>query len=223
MFKLMVLVLLSSPFVFAEREIDRRCLNGDCVVLVMEGRRVLAHRVGELSGERWIGNFAEEAVTLVGPTEAPVLYATSPMGWRAVVSAFLPAEFDYDAPELRLRIFDAKGEQRTAVDDYNILGSFHIGRIFGTEREFLLMSTTGAHSYVVRTRVWLLPRDGAPFLALEVPGALKRIQTADSGQDAGVWINREMYDGIHAETKGAKQEFWVWNDSKRTLTVNQDR
>lgn len=199
------------------REIDRRCLQGDCVVLNIEGRQVVARRTGEFSGKRTVGTIAPDGRPFLPPTEAPLRFANSPGGWRVILAAFLPQDFDYNAPELRLRILDPRNGRQTVVDDYNVLGSFHIGPIFETGNEFLQVSTSGPHAYITRTRVWLLPPDGSPNLLLDVPGTLIRIQTQTGAQPAGLWIDRETYDGVHAETKGRKREFWRWDASNKTL------
>ena len=104
-------------------------------------------------------------------------------------------------------------------DNYNILGDFKAGKILHTDEEFALISSTGAHAYEVRTSVWLLPSSGPPRHVLDVPGLLTTVQL---GRSPGLFIDRQTYDGIHAETKGQVKEFWAWNPDQKAFTLKSD-
>jgi hypothetical protein len=210
------LVLLSSSVTFpcAGKEIDRRCLEGDCVILTVEHGVVFAESTGDYVSKREIAKINEAGIPFVPAAEAPIRYAKTDRGWVAVVSAFLPKEFDYTAPELRVYIFDPQRNLRTASDQYNFLGSFNVGGIFHTDAEFVEISTSGSHVYVARTAVWLLPATGPPSLLLDLPGMLRRIRRATPQSAAGLWIDIQTYDGVHAETKGWRPEFWTWSPAR---------
>jgi hypothetical protein len=108
-------------------------------------------------------------------------------------------------------------------DQYSFLGSLNVGKIFRTEDQLVQISTTGAHAYVVRTVVWWLREAGPPAVVLDVPGLLSHIESARQGQSGGLWINVQAYDGVHAETKGEKPEFWSWNVSRKMLVAEPRR
>jgi len=221
---LVLLAALSAPCGSFGREIDRRCLQGHCVILSIENGRVLARRTGgTFTGQTVVGTFAPAGTRFVPPSEAPILHSTMRSGWHVTVSAYLPEEFDYDAPELRVRILAPLGRQETVSDEYNLLGSFHIGSIFNTDSQFLQVCTTGARAYFARSRVWLLGQSGSPELLLDVPGWLAGIETPREGKPAGLWIDRDTYDGVNAETKGHKREFWIWEEGRKTFSLAADR
>ena len=54
---------------------------------------------------------------------------------------------------------------------------------------------------------------------LDTPGVVDRVQLKEDGEEAGLWISRETYDGVHAETKGKKLEFWIWAEDRKTLAL----
>jgi hypothetical protein len=95
-----------------------------------------------------------------------------------------------------------------------------MGDLLGTGNEFLLVMIQGEHTYVIRTLVWLLPdNSSSPILLLDVPGLVDNIPKAGPGIQAGIWIQRETYDGVNADTKGRKPEFWAWDEAQKTLTL----
>jgi hypothetical protein len=69
--------------------------------------------------------------------------------------------------------------------------------------------------------VWLLPNAGEPKLLLRAVGALRRFQPIGAGVTGvpGIWIDRETYDGVHAETRGRKLEFWLWDEHSKKLRL----
>ena len=203
-------------------ELDHRCLRADCVVLVVEKGVVFAKRTGEFSGKRKVAALDVRGIPYVSAAEAPIRYARTRTGWIAVVSAFLPSAFDFDAPELRLYIFNSQGSRVVASDNYNMLSSFHVGRLFFDDAELVQISSTGAHAYVVRTVVWLLPRKGPPKILLDVPGLVTHIECSNGSRPSGFWIDEETYDGFHAETKGHRSEFWIWDAQRRVLRLHPE-
>ncbi len=195
---------------------------GDCVSLIVEHGSVFTEHTGEFVGRREVAPLDRAGLRWVPANEAPIGYAKTGRGWVAVLSAFVPEEFDFDAPELRMYVFDPLGKRDLVSDNYNLLGSFNVGRIFPGDAEFVQISSTGAHSYVVLTRIWLLPPGGSPRLLVDVPGLLTGIQRPAQGQPAGFWIAVQTYDGVNAGTKGEKLEFWAWDPNLRTLTLVPD-
>jgi len=57
----------------------------------------------------------------------------------------------------------------------------------------------------------------AALTAANVNGALIRFQAASSRVPAGVWIDRETYDGVHGNTKGRQHTFWRWDPDTKIL------
>ena len=216
------LIVQMATLLCHSKELSRRCLQEDCVVLTVEGGKVFAERTGEFAGKREVANYDSKGASLVPKTEAPIRFSKTPGGWTAVVTAYLPEEFDFDAPELRLYLFDPGGKRAAMDDNYSLLGSFDAGRILNTEDEFALISSTGAHAYVVRTSAWFLPASGPPKHVLDVPGLLASTQESNAGPP-GLFIYRQTYDGIHAETKGEVKEFWIWNPDRKTFALKPDR
>ena len=206
------------------KQLDRKCDQGDCLALVVENGNVLGQRTGEFSpGKLEIGKYDPKGARLVSPKEAPIMYSKTQRGWVAVVAAYIPEDVLL-WPQLRLYIFDPQGHRTTVEDLYNRIGptarpNFRMGKLFNTNSEILQVSTDGEHSYVVRTLIWLLPENGTPKLLLDAPGLVDRIQQAAAGKQAGFSIQRETYDGVHAETKGQKREFWVWDEEQKTLRM----
>ena len=200
-------------------ELARRCLQGDCVRLILERGVVFAQRTGEFSGKREVGPYEARGNSLVPKSEAPIRYAKTPHGWTVVVTAFLPQEFDFNAPNLRLYLFDPRGRRVVVDENYNLLGSFAAGRILHTDGEFAQISSTGDHADMVRTSVWLLPVTGPPKHVLDVHGLLGSIQEPNAGAPPGLWIYLQTYDGMHPETKGEKRAFWVWKPAEQMFQV----
>ena len=200
------------------RELDRRCLKGDCVTLSVEGGRVFLDHTGEFADRREVGAYNAAGALLVPHSGAPIRYSKATGGDVIVVAAFLPRELDFNAPELRLYVFDSQGRQLSTDIGYTLLGSLCVGRIFRTQADFVVMSTTGAHSYVVRTTAWYLPpHGGQPRRVLEVVGLLTKVQVARGAEHAGLWIDRETYDGVNWKTKGQLPEFWAWDEPRGAM------
>jgi hypothetical protein len=189
-------------------------------VLRVEKGKVFAERTGEFGGKREVGSYNSRAAPLVPKAEAPIRFSKTHNGWTVVVTAYFPEEFDFDAPELRLYLFDPGGKRATVDDHYNLLGTLKAGKILSTGEEFALIDSTGGHAYVVRTSAWLLPTSGPPKHVLDVPGLLARIRNDDV---PGLFIDRETYNGVHAETKGRVKEFWAWNPDQKSFVLKPDR
>ncbi len=216
------LIVILAATLCHGKELNRICLQGDCVVLTEEAGKVSVERTGEFAQKREVGIYEPRAASLVPQTEAPIRFSKTQNGWTAVVTAYLPEQFDFDAPELRLYLFDPRGMRAAVDDNYNLLGTFQAGRILRTPDEFALISSTGAHAYVVRTSIWLLPPLGPPKHVMDVPG-LPAGTRESSATPPGLFIDRQTYDGIHAETKGQVKELWVWDRDKRTFTRKAEK
>ena len=122
---------------------------------------------------------------------------------------------------MRLRIFDSQGELQEKYDGNYVLDDIEAGNLFGTSDVVLSIQTNGMRSYIQDTVIWLLPDVGKPKQLLHAVGALRRFQPTGSGANGlpGVWIDRETYDGVHAQTRGRKFEFWQWNSVSKTLSL----
>jgi hypothetical protein len=223
-----VALLVFQPRLASAKIVDKKCVQGKlneyCLLLRVKNGKVFAESSGggDFPGKLEIGNFDSRGTSLVPSTEAPILYSRTDRGWVAVITAFVPPDFALWS-ELRLYIFDPQGKRAVTKDLYISLGrpnrpDFRMGKLFNTKSELLQVGTYGEHSYAVETFVWLLPEIGAPAQLIDVPGAVTRVQKAESGQDPGLWIDHETYDGVHSETKGFKAEFWVWNEQAKKLT-----
>jgi hypothetical protein len=92
-----------------------------------------------------------------------------------------------------------------------------LGRLFGGTDEVLVFTSNEEHAYNVQTEIWLLPEQGKPKLLAVVPGVFGEFVAASSEHKAGVWIDRETYDGVNSSTKGRALELWEWNGSGQTL------
>jgi len=202
------------------QQLDRKCFQSDCLTLAVEKGIVFGQHTGPQVGKLKIGEFDARGIGFVPTTEAPIQYSRTERGWVAVVAARVPKDFIL-WPELRLYLIDPAGHQRSQEDLYTLLHDFRVGRILNTRTELAEVSTVGDHSYVVRTLIWLLPEvNSRPKLLLHGEGLLNRIQPVTaSGREPGFWIDRETYDGIHAETKGWKPEFWAWDEDHKILTL----
>jgi len=219
-----VIVPFITGQLWGAKVVDRQCYQRDCLTLVIENGKVLGQRSGGFSpGNLELGKYDVRGASLVSAKEAPVLYSKTRRGWVGLVAAYIPEEALL-WPQLRLYIFDPQGHRTTTQDLYIRIGSeaqpnFRIGALFNTNSEFLQVSTDGEHSYVVRTLIWLLPDKGAPRLLLDEPSLVNRVQQSSAGRRGGIWTQRETYDGVHAETKGSKSEFWAWDEDQKALQL----
>ena len=210
------------PLLLMGTEIDKKCDRGDCMVLIVNNGDVQVQITGEYRAKRTVGRFDVAVRNYVPNREAPIKHMMTNNGWLVIVTVALPEAFDIAAPSLRLHMLNASTGRKLATDAYNTLNTLSAGELFGTRSNLVLISSTGEHSYVVQTRMWLVPTEGSPRLLLDVTGLVKSIQTTARGSTPGVWIERQNYDGIHSETKSKSSEFWVWSEDQQALVLRNN-
>lgn len=198
--------------------ISRICVDSDCRCLVLHNGEVRFRRkgTGALSVDRAIGPYLKQYQRLVASNELPIL-ERSYSGWRIIVSAALIEDED-NGPIMKFRFF---GPTHHLIGDYQgDLGvlNLRLGRLFGGESVIAAATTEGVHAYDNMAIVWLLPERGALETLLQKPGSVARIENAGpNGTRAGVWVNRQIYDGVHPETKREIHKFWQWRANERKL------
>jgi hypothetical protein len=164
-----------------------------------------------------IGRYVRSDQRLVPRSEAPIRDLRSRHGWRVVVSAFLNHEQGESA--LRLRFFDPSGALEMTYDVLSDLEQVDIGGLFGGSDEVFAITSDEEHAYNTRTEIWFLPNIGKPKTLLTLPGVYGRFSRAAAGKVPGVVVNRQTYDGLHADTKGTLEEFYVWSPEAKSLTL----
>lgn len=212
---LFVLILLPG-LVFAEaRQVNQFCFKKDvCQSLVVRKREV--HFVDPtLNRDLVLGRYVSADQPLVPQSEAPIRELRSDLGWRIVLSAFL--DHSEGRAKLRIRFFDPLGKLRGSSDAMMTLLDAKLGRLFGGTDEVLAFTSNEEHAYNVETEIWLLSEQGKPKLLVYVHGLLGEFVAASSEHKAGVWIDRDTYDGVNASTKGRARELWEWNGNEQTL------
>jgi len=196
-----------------DRQLDRFCLPSACESLVVREGQV--HFVDPaLKQDLVLGPYIRADQRFVPKNEAPIRELRSD-GWQIVASALL------DRPEgrvkLRIRFFDPHGVLRGSSDAMMDLVDAQLGHLFGGRDEILAFTSNEEHAYNVQTEVWLLRERGKPKLLVQVQGMLGEFVAGSSEHKAGVWIDRETYDGRDASTKGRARELWEWNSDQKTL------
>lgn len=184
----------------------------DCFVLGLENGKVFGELTGEIAARREIGNYDPRCKPFVPKTEAPIRCARTAAGWTAIVTAYIPEEFNLYAPRLRVYIFDPKGRRAVVSDNLSQLNSFRAGRILATTEEFVEISSMGGHVDDVRAHVWLLPTTGAPKEVLDEVGLVARDQAAVPDRPHGLWISENA-----ADTKEQRLRYWVWDGAAKML------
>ena len=164
-----------------------------------------------------LDRYVSVAQRFVPRTEAPIRDLRSPQGWRIVVSSFL--NHAEKSAMLRVRFFDPDSHLRGKADLAMALEDIEVGRLFGGSDEIVAVQSNEEHSYNSQTDIWLLARQGAPRRLLTINATISKFSTGSNGAPPGVAIHRQTYDGIHAETKGWAEEFWVWDSANKSLTV----
>jgi hypothetical protein len=164
-----------------------------------------------------MGHYVREDQPLVPETEAPIRDLRTHRGWRVVVSAFL--DHDDDGIGLRLRFFAPDGKLRETDDVLMGLEEVQIGSLFGGTDEIFAITSNEEHAYNAETRIWFLPESGSPAPLLSFRGELRGFTDSARGKTPGVAIARQMYDGVHAETKGTVQEIYLWKPETRDLSL----
>jgi len=165
-----------------------------------------------------IGKYIGASQRWVPGTEAPIRDMRSPSGWHIVVSSFLPHD-EGSSASLRIRFFGSDGKLRDTQEALMALEGTEVGYLFGGTDDIFVIQSNEEHSYNSMTSMWLLPTRGKPKELIESNLTFGKFSKSGQGSAPGVWISRQTYDGVHAETKGWVNEFWAWNAAEKTLTV----
>jgi hypothetical protein len=167
-----------------------------------------------------IGKYISAGQRFVPRTEAPIRDLRSPGGWHIVVSSFLQrAEF---SASLRVRFFGPDGKLRGTGDVLMALERIEVGHLFGGTEEILAIQSNEEHSYNSMSGMWLLPQRGEPRQLIDINATLGKFSRGGNKLPPGAWIRRQTYDGVHAETKGWVNEFWVWDPARKSLTPERN-
>lgn len=203
----------------APGQLDRVCFGEYCQFLVVQQGAVRFLDYTPPTRSFKIGSYVRSDQDLVPSTEAPIRDMRSGHGWHIVVSAFL--DHDEGGTGLRLHFFSPSGAPAGRYDVLSELEQVELGTLLGSSEEILAVTSTEEHAYNVQTVIWLLANHGVPKLLLRVPGVFGTFVNGERGDGPGVWISRETYDGVHAETKGRVNEFWAWDRQRKLLTVRK--
>jgi hypothetical protein len=167
-----------------------------------------------------IGKYANSGQRFVPHNEAPIRDLRSPRGWRVIVSSFLRRD---ESPEagLRVRFFGPDGKIRRTDKILMTLEEVELGNLFGATDDILAITSNEEHSYNSSTDIWLLPERGEPRELIAANATLGKFSRVGRDARPGVWIKRQSYDGVHAETKGGVDEFWLWDPTKKSLALDR--
>jgi hypothetical protein len=187
-----------------------------CEFLVVEGESVKFIDRRPPAKTLLLGKYAREAQRFVPDNEAPVADLRSTRGWHIVASEYL--DHQEDEVDSRLRFFGPDGRMEASVKALMVLEDIKVALLNGTDELFAVTSNE-EHAYNAQTAVWFLPENGKPKEVLEVPGELDSLNSGGAGHLAGVSVERQTYDGVHAETKGHVHEFYVWDAASKSLTI----
>jgi hypothetical protein len=191
------------------KEVDRVCRNDDCSFLSVEQGVVLLR---DSSRSLKLGAYVRTAQPLVPHYEAPIKSLRSPRGWHIVIGAFL-YHSDQGEAGLRIRFFEPNGKLQATRPVLMALEQLQLGHLFGGDDDILAITTNEEHSYNSTTDIWLLPEGGVPKRLFDGNATFELLPATDRG----IRINRQTYDGEHAETKGWKAEFWLWDPAGKVL------
>jgi len=211
-------MILATPL---QAQQDKLCVHDECQFLTV--RQGLVHFIDfpPLSRNLVLGRYAASYQGLVPATEAPLRGARSSDGWVVVVAAFL--DHTAGGQSLRVRMYSPDGTRRGPYEVMAALEEFEFGDIFGTADKILAITSTEEHAYNVKTNVWLLQDNRIPKQLMDTPAVLLRPRRREGGRPAGLTIRRQTYDGLHAETKGWAEEFWIWDPTSKSLTLADQR
>ncbi|MGD0497080.1 MAG: hypothetical protein ABSC23_01455 [Bryobacteraceae bacterium] len=224
------MIQLFAAFAVVAGEVDRYCwkplaegpktgrAEDVCLTLAVNNGSVTYTEAGLRS--LVIGKYVGAAQRFVPGTEAPIRDLRSPDGWHIVVSSALLRGAEAGAM-LRIRFFGPGGEPRGTAEVQMTLEGDEVGHLFGGADNILAVQSNEEHSYNSMTDIWLLPKQGEPRKLIEMNAILGRFSSGSKGTRPGVWIRRQTYDGVHAETKGWLDEFWIWDPARKSLTLER--
>ena len=212
---IVILQLLAAPLI-VPGQIDSIC-GAHCEILaVQEGRvRFIDQRPPTRSVD--LGKYIPTAQPLVPRTEAPVRDLRSQSGWRVVTSVYL--DHGEDAILTHIRFFGPDGTLRGTDDVLSLVEQAKIGTLFDGSDQIFAVTSNEEHAYNVQTKMWFLPSTGGPKLLATIPGTFQQFADGAGGKVAGVTVKRQTYDGVHADTKGTVDQFYVWDRSTKTLKL----
>jgi hypothetical protein len=102
------------------------------------------------------------------------------------------------------------------------LERIEVGHLFGGTDEIVAIQSNEEHSYDSMSGMWLLPQRGEPQQLIDINATLGKFSQGGNKLPPGAWIRRQTYDGVHAETEGWVDEFWVWDTARKSLTSKRD-
>jgi hypothetical protein len=216
----MIIAFLSLQLAAASvtGQVDSQCKE-HCQILAVQGGSVKLIDEWPPGRTLILGKYIPAAQPFVPGTEAPVRSLRSSRGWRIVMSAYL--DHGDDDILLHVRFFSPDGLLKTTWKSRPWLQGADIGRLFGTDDELVVFTTTEEHAYNDQTLVWLLAPQASPKLILDLPGTYKGSSRGGSGKPPGMTFSRETYDGVHSETKGIRDEFWKWDTQTKHLLMEK--
>lgn len=200
--------------------ISRACFDSECRYLIRRDGKIKFVRTGTIPVDRIVGPYLREYQDLVPIKEPPVLERHF-SDWRIIVSAVL-LEDEYNGPIMRFRFLGPGGRLLGSYDDDLEVLSLSIGKLFGGSNTVAAATTSGAHVYDNTALVWLLPDNEAVKTLLQIPGSTGRIVRVSEGHGpAGIWVNRQTYNGVNPKTKREVPEFWEWHEREKKLALER--
>jgi len=166
-----------------------------------------------------IRRYNKEAQQFIPEKEVSVGNFRSPRGWRIVESAFLD-HADFSAG-LHIRFFGPDGVLRQTADGMLVPEQSEVGHLFGGADDIFAVTSTEEHAYNTQTEIWYLPESGGPKSVLRVLGVYRRFAVDSVIGGPGVVIDRQIYDGVHAETKGTVRELYAWDRKRKSLKLKE--
>ena len=217
MLAILISIPLLAPVTSLPGQIDSICRE-HCEVVAVQAGRVRFIDQWPPARNLDVGKYVPTAQRSVPRTEAPVLDLRSQHGWRIVASVYL--DHKEDEPGTHIRFFGPDGALRSTQDVQLLLEQTKLGTLFGGADEIFAITSWEEHAYNTQTQIWLLPPSGPPKLLLDIPGIFQQFSDG-AGRSPGVLVARETYDGVHAETKGKVQEFYVWDSGIESLKLQK--
>jgi hypothetical protein len=123
---------------------------------------------------------------------------------------------------MHLRFFGPDGSLRATGAVLSALEQSKVGNLFGVGDEMFSITSNEEHAYNAQTEIWYLPESGDPKVVLEVQGRVESLAGGRGQGVPGVAVDRQTYDGVHAETKGRVREFYVWDRGTKSLVLQKE-
>jgi hypothetical protein len=208
--------LLIATCCCVHADLDRFCWRQDqCRFLRIEdGKVVFVDPRRQLA----LGEYVAADQAFVPPLEAPIRDLSLPSGGRVVISAFLD-HTNTSEVGLHVRFFSSKGKVRGSQTVLMMLIQGTAGRLFGGTDDIVAVTSQEEHSYNTRTDIWLVPVKGSIRNLLSAYGDYEEFRREGGNRPPGVWVNVEMYDGVHASTKGQRLRFYRWDSARKRLLL----